>query len=82
MTKLAKTMQKFDAQAEQVEDRACFWQSISNALMIWEGIAKHGGIPRAEWDPRHNRALAPAYKARRALGSAFTVAVNARAFPI
>jgi hypothetical protein len=78
MTKLQKAMKKFDAQAEQAEDRAGYWQAISLLLAIWSS----GGIPAAGYDPRVNRDLDPFFQAFKRLGADFRTAVDARAFPI
>jgi hypothetical protein len=78
VTKLQQTMKKFDAQAEQVADHACFWQSASLLLAIWTS----GGIPAPAYDPRVHVEFQPLYRALLALGVDFRVAVDARAFPI
>lgn len=75
MTKLQKFMGKLDAQADQVEDRAGFWQSASLLLVIWSS----GGIPAAGYGPQVAPDLFNAFKK---LGSDLRVAVDARAFPI
>lgn len=77
-TALQKIMKKFDAQAEQVEDRAGFWQSCSLLLAIWSG----GGIPAPTYDPRYHSEFQPLFKAYQKLGADFRFAVDARAFGI
>lgn len=78
MTKLQKFMSKLDAQADQVEDRAGFWQSVSLLLVIWTS----GGVPATKYDPRVHREFMPLFDALKALGSDLRVAVDARAFPM
>lgn len=75
MNALQKIMSKLDAQADQVEDRAGFWQSASLLLAVWSS----GGVPAAGYGPQVAPELFNAFKR---LGSDFRVAVDARVFPI